>query len=337
MTSGSRKDWKENWHEDVFAYDDYHAAQDGTVGMDNPPGDVPYLFAEAVGQFNYTARKGFTSYYRRAGEPMAQMQQAIRHAQAHNKAAANPKICGVVAWCGFEYSSLVNEYKRVKYPGVADVFRIPKLGASFYLAQVSPRVRPVILPNFYWDFSPQTPRGPGKEAAIFSNCDRLEVFIDGVRKAALLPDSKIYSHVKYPPFFLDLDLEGAGHPELRIDGYVGDKLALSRSFSPDAAHDQFMMEADDHELAGDGADATRVVFRVTDRYGAPRAFAGGEVRFDLTGPGTLVGDNPFLLAESGGAGAVWIRTVSRGTGRIVLKARHSQLGEKAVEVTVKAG
>ena len=46
---------------------------------------------------------------------------------------ANPRICGVIAWCAFDYASLVNSYNTVKTPGVADVFRIPKLGASFYL------------------------------------------------------------------------------------------------------------------------------------------------------------------------------------------------------------
>ncbi len=80
------------------------------------------------------------------------MQQALFHAQAHDKASYYPHLAGVIAWCAFDYSSLMNAYNTVKCPGVADVFRIPKLGATFYQAQVRPDVRPVILPNFYWDF-----------------------------------------------------------------------------------------------------------------------------------------------------------------------------------------
>ncbi|HWH68435.1 MAG TPA: glycoside hydrolase family 2 TIM barrel-domain containing protein, partial [Candidatus Sulfotelmatobacter sp.] len=99
MTPGSRKNWKKDWHEDVFAFDDYHAAADGTVGIDGPTAGVPYMLAEAVGQFNYTKRKDFDSKYRRAGEVALLQQQALRHAQAHSKAAGNPRICGVVAWC----------------------------------------------------------------------------------------------------------------------------------------------------------------------------------------------------------------------------------------------
>jgi beta-galactosidase len=330
MTSRSRKDW----HEDVFAYDEYHAAPDGTVGIADPVPDVPYLLAEAVGQFNYTRGKAFDSYYRRAGDVAAQQQQALRHAQAHNRAAAYPRHCGVVAWCGFEYASLVNAYQRVKYPGVADVFRIPKLGAAFYLAQVSPKQHPVIQPDFYWDFGLQTPRGPGKNAAIFSNCDRLEVFLNGRRHATLKPDSAHYPHLKYPPFFADLDVDGAGYPELRLDGYVGEQLVLSSSFSSDPAQDQFFVKADDSALVCDGADATRLVFQVVDKFGANRALAGGEVRFALSGPGTIVGDNPFALAESGGAGAIWIKTLPDASGLITVHATHSMLGKKSVEIKV---
>ena len=332
MTSGSRKDWQRDWHEDVFAFDDYHSGPDGSVGIEDPTPGVPYLLAEAVGQFNYTKGKAFDSKYRRAGDVVLQEQQALRHAQAHSKAAANPRICGVIAWCGFDYGSLVNPYNGVKCPGVVDVFRVPKLGASFYQAQGDPRVQPVIQPNFYWDFGPQTPRGPGSHAAIFSNCDRLEVFVDGRPIATLHPDAANFPHLPHPPFFVDLERDGAGQPELRIDGYVGGRPRLSRSFSSDTRQDRFVLAADDKELSADGSDATRLAFKVVDKFGAERAFAGGEVAFELTGPGRLIGDNPFLLADTGGVGAVWVRTLPRQPGRIIVKAVHSLLGPKSVEI-----
>lgn len=336
MTSGSRKTWRTSWHEDVFAYDDYHAEPDGTVGILDPIPGHPYMLAEAVGQFNYTARKGFDSIYRRGGDAATQQLQALRHAQAHSRAAAKPRICGVIAWCGFEYASLVNPWHNVKCPGVADVFRVPKLGASFYQAQVDPRVRPVIEPNFYWDFGPRTPRGPGRQAAIFSNCDRLEVFVGGQPHASVRPDTVNYPHLKHAPCFVDLDLDGGHRPELRIDGYLGDTLALSRSFSSDPAHDQFALAADDNALVGDGTDATRLAFRVVDRFGAIRAFAGGTVAFEITGPGVLVGDNPFDATDSAGVGAVWLKTLAGRSGRVVVTARHSSLGARSVAVDVAA-
>jgi beta-galactosidase len=154
---------------------------------------------------------------------------------------------------------LVNSYHGVKCPGVADVFRIPKLGAAFYQAQVSPKVRTVIQPAFYWDFGPRTTRGPGRHAAISSNCERIELFPVGRRYAKLDPDRDNFPHLQYPPFFAGLDLDGAGHPELRIDGYIGGRLVSSRSFASDATEDRLVLAADDAELRGDGVDATRLV------------------------------------------------------------------------------
>ena len=335
MTGGSRKNWQQEWHQDVFAYDDYHSAPDGSVGISKPVGGVPYMLAEAVGQFSYGG-KGFNNQYRRAGNLAMQTSQALFHAQAHDRAAHEKGNSGVIAWCAFDYASLINAHNAVKCPGVADVFRIPKLGAAFYRAQVSPQVRPVILPDFYWDCGAQTPRGPGQNAAIFSNCDRLEIFVAAKPLVTALPDRKNYPHLKYPPFFCNLDLDAAGLPELRIDGYVGDRLALSRSFSPDPAQDQFQLAADDTQLFGDGADATRLVFKVADKFGTERLLAGGEVAFEITGPGTIVGDNPFSLADSGGVGAVWIKTTPNGTGQIIVKATHSSLGAKSVTIDVRA-
>ena len=324
----------ENWSEDVFAFDDYHAAPDGSVDIAEPLPDVPYLVTEAVGQFNYGAGKGFDSKYRRAGDVALQQKQPILHAQAHSKGAANPRCAGVIAWCAFDYGSLINPHNGVKCPGVADVFRIPKLGASFYLAQVDPRIRPVIEPNFYWDFGPQTPSGPGKKAAIFSNCDRLELFINGNHHASVQPDLANFPHLKHSPFFADLSLDNSGKPDLRIDGYIGDAHVLSRSFSSDPSKDQLLVRTDDAELIADGSDATRLVFRIADRFGATRPFVDGTVVFEISGPGVVVGDNPFQLADSGGAGAVWIKTLQGQAGRITVIATHSPLSAKSVEIEV---
>ena len=330
-TSGSMTNTStENWRQDVFAFDDYHAAPDGTVAIHEPVPGVPFMLAETVGQFNYTRGRTFDAKYRRDADAGLQQAQAIRHAQAHDRAAAFPRCAGVIAWCGFDYGSLINSSRGVKYPGVADVFRIPKLGAAFYRSQVSPEVRPVILPGFYWDFGPRTPQGPGAHSAIFSNCDRLVVFVDGKQIADAQPDRAGFPHLQYPPFFCDLPADGSRLPELRIDGYVGRRVALSRSFSADPGKDRLAVAADDAELVGDGSDATRLHFETVDRFGAPRPFAKGEVSFAIAGPGTIVGDNPFPLTESGGVGAVWIRSAPGGSGTVVVTARHSSLGVRTV-------
>jgi beta-galactosidase len=325
-----------DWVQDVFAFDDYHAAPDGSVALVEPLPGVPFFFSEAVGQFNYAAHHGFNVKYRRAGDLELQQKQALLHAQVHDRGLSNSRYCGVIAWCAFDYGSLLNSYEGVKYPGVADVFRIPKLGASFYLAQADPAVRAVIEPGFYWDFGPHSPSGPGEHAAIFSNCERLQLLLDGRPYAVVHPDRTAFPRIKYPPFFANLAVDGSHKPELRIDGYVGNRLAVSRSFSADTKEDQLLVDIDDRELLGDGIDATRLVFRVADKFGAPRPFAGGEVRIAINGPGVVIGDNPFQLDEAGGAGAVWIKTSQGASGRIRVEASHTWLGRKSVAINVRS-
>jgi beta-galactosidase len=334
MTSSSKKTWHESWHEDVFAYDDYHSAPDGSVGIFEPVPGVPYMLAETVGQYSYEVRKGFDAKYRRTVDPDKQMRQALRHAQAHSRAANFDRCAGVIAWCAFDYASLRSSYDGVKYPGIADVFRTPKLGASFYFAQVDPRVRVVMEPNFYWDFGSRSPSGPGLQAAIFSNCERIDLTIDGKPHAVLHPDAEQFPHIKYPPFFVDLDLDGASNPELRMDGYIGGKLVLSRSFSADNSTDKLRLNVDDAELQADGADMTRLEFAIVDKFGALRPFGTGKVSLSIDGPGLIVGDNPFVLDENGGSGAVWIKTMPGRAGRIQIQASHPSLGHSSAEITV---
>jgi beta-galactosidase len=321
----------ENWLQDVFAYDDYHSAPDGSVGLVPPLPGVPFFFSEAVGQFSYDGR-GFNNKYRRARDVGLQQKQALYHAQVHDRAAADPRYAGVIAWCGFEYGSLLNDYDGVKYPGVVDFFRIPKLGASFYKSQINPKKRSVIEPNFYWDFEHQ-PSGPGKDVAIFSNLERLELIIGDRQHSVLSPDRTSFPHLRYPPFFADLVVEGS-KPELRIDGYIDKTLVLSRSFSADSAADKLWLQADDAQIARDESDATRIAFGVTDKFGAPRLFAQGPVTFSVEGPGVLVGDNPFDLTETGGMGALWLKAKKGGSGLIRIHAQKAGIGAAYIQILV---
>jgi beta-galactosidase len=327
--------WQQDWHEDVFAMDDYHSAPDGTVGIFPPLPGIPYMLSETVGQYSYGA-SGFSNKYRRAGDLALQTKQALFHAQAHDRAAAYSRCAGAIAWCAFDYASLMNDYAGIKCPGIADVFRLPKLGASFYRSQIDPAARPVVEPNFYWDFGTASPNGPGLHVAIFSNCDRLELQINGRKHAVVHCDRAAFPHLKYPPFFADLELDGSGKPELRIDGYVGDRLVLSRSFSSDPSTDRLSLKVDDTELTGDGSDATRLTFMVTDKFGARRPFVQGEIAFQIHGPGIIVGDNPFQLEDTGGSGAVWIKAAPGGVGKIRIEAAHSLLGRQTVEIEIRA-
>jgi beta-galactosidase len=324
------------WSEDVFAFNDYTRTSAGAAALQEPIPDLPYLITEAVGQYDYVGGTGFDQHYQRTSSAAVQARQASLHAQAHELGAGDNRYCGVIGWAGFDYQSGHGSVVGgVKYAGVCDMFRLPKLGASIYQAQVDPRLRPVIAPSFYWDFGADfTPDGPGAGAMICSNCESLQVFIGGTYRMTVTPDVSRFGHLAFPPSFADLTTDGSSLPDLRIDGFVGDQRVISRSFSADRALDQLVVAADDREIGADGSDATRVTFAVVDRYGAPRPGTGGpDVSIAVSGPGVLAGESPFALGRAGGAGAVWIR--GRGQpGRIRVTVTHPALGAR--EVTIDA-
>ena len=140
------------WAEDVFGYDDYHVVA-GEPSLAAPVAGVPYLVSEAVGTILPT--------FRWFDPPAVLAGQAYAHALVHDQAGSDPGYAGLIAWCGFDYYSgpppasdawgRIRNWRGMKTPGVADVFRVPKPGAAVYRAQADPAARQVIVPAFFWD------------------------------------------------------------------------------------------------------------------------------------------------------------------------------------------
>ena len=328
-----------DYEQDIFAENDYSsvtdAAGDKQPSLEPPVDGVgrPYLVTEAVGTLSGPAR-----FYRRTDPQAVQQGQASAHARVHAIAASDDRYCGLLAWSGFDYPSGSggNVYRGVKYTGVVDLFRVAKPGAAIYRAQVDPQVKPVIAPAFYWDFGPASPVTSLPAAMICANTDRLEVYVGGSHFASVTPDGGDYASLAYPPSFVDFrGVDGAGRPDLRIDGYLGPDLVASRLLASDPSFDRLVMVFDDAEIEGDGMDATRLVFRVADRYGAPRPYVTGQLILDVEGPAVLVGDNPFDFAAAGGVGAVWIRSRPGTAGTVTVTASHPSLGRAVARLRVR--
>jgi beta-galactosidase len=330
-SAGYRLPLAEATDEKVFAYNDYTADRGKPFTLRPPRTGVPYLITESVGTMSGP------SYFRRADPASEQQQQGVLHAGAHDLAAADDRYCGLLAWCAFDYpSGWYHSSNGLKSPGVVDIFRIPKLGAGFYRSQADPVVTPVIEPNFHWDLGPDSPRGgPGASVTIWSNCDKLLLYLDGKPIGEATSRRAKFPHLRYPPFAANLTAPVGRKPDLRIDGFVGESLVLSRNFSADRQLDTLSCVADDAVLTADGSDATRVVVRAVDRFGAARPYVAGAVSFTVSGPGELVGDNPFDLSASGGAAAVWIRSVRGKPGQVTLRARHPRLGTAFTHVETR--
>jgi beta-galactosidase len=321
------------WDEDVFAFNDYHRDEDGNARLLPPLPGVPYLITESVG-----VEMPHPHRYRWTDPPAHLAQQAVFHAQVHDAAQSDPRYAGLLAWAGFDYASpFGNNGEGVKWAGVADGFRVAKPGASIYLSQIDPRVRPVVVPVFFWELGAgASPGGPRPDALLANNCEQIEVFVGDTHAGSGQPmlAAAQYGHLDYPPTLLDLRVSPDDHPELRIEGYVDGSLVAMIRMSSDPAGDHLAMTADDLEITDDGSDATRLVFRAVDAYGNQRRYAAGEVFLSVSGPGELVGDNPFAFGEYGGLGAVWLRSQAGQTGLVTVTALHPTLGRARVQVSV---
>jgi beta-galactosidase len=322
---------------DVFSRHDYATVRNSAGGRDPslaPPWDVwgkPYLVCEAIGALSGPAR-----YYRRFDTQAIQQGQARAHAIVHNISYSKDAYCGLLAWSAFDYpSDRGHQYHGVKYPGVVDLFRVPKPGAAIYQAQVHPKVEKVIAPAFYWDFGPTSPVTSLPYAMICSNLDALKVYVAGVLLATVTPDTVNYGSLPYAPSFVDFSVvDGSTLPELRIDGYLAGVKVAARTFDADRSHDKLSIDADDLEINGDGSDATRVAFRAVDRHGNARPYVDGQVTLSIDGPAVLVGDNSLDFGATGGAGAVWIRSISGSPGLVTVRASHPALGTATARVRV---
>jgi beta-galactosidase len=324
QTCGVRYFFDSETLEDVFGINDFDP------DFIRPPHRPLYLNTEFVGHMFPTKR---TDNVERVQE------HGLRHARVHDMLGADDRFAGGIGWCAFDYNTHkeFGSGDRVCYHGVSDIFRIPKPAAGFYRSQCDPNEEAVLEPGFHWsvgDGSDYGAQGPG---VVYSNCDRLEVFIGDEFQAEIEPDRERFPNLPHPPFFFST-LGGVAPwrrawGDLRIDGFLGDRKVVSRTLSSKGVDQRFHVELDDEELLGDGIDATRAVLLVTDEYGNPRPFATGAVELTLEGPGEIVGEHPFALV--GGAGAVWLKAGEvENDDILILRAKHSVLGTKTVGLRV---
>lgn len=316
-TGGIRYKYDSEQLEDVFTMNDFQIPL-------RPPNRTLYLNTEFIGHMYPTKRNDNIERL---------TEHTMRHARVHNQLASDKRYAGGIGWCAFDYNTHANfcSGDRVCYHGVSDIFRIPKPAAGLYKSQCDPKEEIVLEPAFDWA------RGDRNEsfnvAMVCSNCEHLKIYIGDRLVADVDPDKENFGNLAHPPFVANIrSALGRGWGDLKIEGYIGGKVVITKRMSGKGVDQQLLVEPDDRELIGDGIDATRVVLKVTDEFGAVRPFANAAISLALQGPAEIIGENPFALF--GGVGAVWIKTKT-SAGPVRLTATHATLGSKTVEIVVK--
>ncbi|GGJ28103.1 glycoside hydrolase family 2 protein [Deinococcus roseus] len=321
QTGGVRCFFGSEQLEDVYTMNDFAAK------LTKYPAER-YLVTEYAGHMFPT--KSFDQEPRVVGH-------ALKHADVLNQIGVLG-ISGGIAWCAFDYNThaTFGSGDRICYHGVMDIFRQPKFAAHLYASQQRPEQKKVLFAATYWTRG-DVDEGLINPVWIFSNLDRVEVYVSGKFEGEAQRATCLYPHLPYPPFRISNISGGWGENfgDLELRGYLKGEQVKTHRLAADGIPRKLVLQADDAEIHADGADLTRLSLKITDEYGNALPFAWGPVLLDCEGPGVLVGENPLVLP--GGQAAVYLRSTLI-SGTVTVTARVQGLPVQTVQVkTLEVG
>jgi beta-galactosidase len=320
-TGGVRNFRESQFLEDVYTYNDF---SNSVIEPDH----IPHLVTEFNGHMFPT--KSFDQEER-------QVEHALRHARVQDKQMGMANVVGAIGWCAFDY----NTHKEfgsgdmICYHGVMDIFRLPKYAAYFYESQISPDIRPVLRAATVWSMGDRS-GGGNDPLTVFSNCDEIEVYVGEGQVGRYQPDRVAFPNLVHPPFTvpgMNLWLTWGGKlPFLHVKGYIKGEKVVEQKIDCSPVPDKLLLEPDDCELHADGADMTRLVFKIVDRFGNRLPYAIKVVDFEIDGPADLIGDTPFPLV--GGQAAFFVRA-KHEAGTVTIRAKAKGLPDAETTIVIQ--
>jgi beta-galactosidase len=315
-TGGVRYFLDSEWLEDVYTFNDFS-------NRIVEPENTPHLVTEFNGHMFPT--KSFDNEERR-------VEHALRHARIQSQAHMMGGVSGAIGWCAFDYNTH-REFgagDRICYHGVMSIFRLPKFAAYFYESQQSPEQNIVLRASTNWQHG-DISEGTLEPLYIFSNCDRVAVFVGDIKQGEFEPDAEHYPSLPHPPFVVPHTDARLAHArgDLHVVGYYQGEIVAEQKIAVNGIPHALTLRADDDILNADGSDMTRLVFQIVDPYGNPLPYATSVVCFELEGDATLIGENPFPLV--GGSAALYVKA-GHTPSDIVIRASIARLAEAEVRI-----
>ncbi len=196
-------------------------------------GDWEY-FAQNAG-FNQQAWGDLLDEERNSRQPRfagekRMLQQALNIQEAHNDNLSTHAFADAY-WVMFDYNRGMSPEQE--YSGVMDIFRIPKFSYYFFKSQRDysdkvPFSGAVLFIASHWQ------SGESNGVRVFSNCDSVELFVDGVLAGRQKPDTNSFTgNLSHPPFTFDISCISPG--TVKAAGYInGVKVAEESVTTPRA-------------------------------------------------------------------------------------------------------
>lgn len=172
---------------------------------------------------------------------------------------------------------------------------------------------------------------------IFTNCDEVELLIDGVSQGTQRPSPDAdRAHLNSPSIAFPVTWSAG---EVTVHGLINGVVVVSdsRHQAGPAHHLTLEFDTTGYDFAADGSSIVPAYAWVRDEYGAIVTTNAPEVTFTIDGPGEIIGDasiqaNPVTWEN--GYAPVLVR-VSRDPGKIRLNASSPHL--KSAQTTLSTG
>jgi beta-galactosidase len=242
---------------------------------DNPRRRVPFPPYSDRAVF---AREGGDRQYRSSYDNAT---VRVTNRQSWRRTRDTPWIAGAFRWCAFDYLGEAHTYGRhwpARYgePGIFDSAGLPKDVAFFYQSQWTPAAgRPMVHLLSHWSH-PLLERGTVIPVVAYSNCEEVELMLNGRSLGRRTPRAGLLDFVWQVPY----------EPgEIRAIGYRGGKPVAAARFRTAGDPGQIRLELDHAELKADRRDVATVTVRVTDDAGETVPWADDRIEFKLTGDG----------------------------------------------------
>ena len=138
-------------------------------------------FAREYGDYEFGGEHSTTRVARSAGED-ALLLQAWNFLWSHNRNASYPWLCGDAIWVGMDHFRGCSSEYPISRCGVLDYLRLPKFSYYFFQSQRAAN-QPSIFIADYW-----TPRSSPTKVVVFSNCQEVELLLNGKSLGRHRPD-----------------------------------------------------------------------------------------------------------------------------------------------------
>jgi beta-galactosidase len=184
-------------------------------------------------------------------------------------------MAGEFIWTGFDYIGETYPYQwpsKSSYFGIIDSCGFPKDIYYFYQSRWTTEPMVHILPHWNWS------DGQTIEAWTYTNCDTVELFLNGVSQG-----------VKTVGDSLHLAWDVPWTPgTIMVKGIKGDTIVYNKMTTAGPSV-KVQLKPDRINLTADGKDLVFIEVDITDSNGVLVPNATNTVNFSVSGPGTIVG------------------------------------------------